>query len=50
MANTIINFEDKKINKRNFYENKNLFNFYDLYNNKILVSKKGSYGLKISLK
>ena len=41
-----INFEDKKINKGTFYKNKKLFNIYDLDVNKILVSKKESYGTK----
>ena len=34
-----INFEDKKINKSNFYKNKKLFNIHDLDVNKLLVSK-----------
>ena len=50
MSNKKIIFEDKKINKSNFYKNKKLFNLYDLDVNKILVSKKESYGLKNSLK
>ena len=41
-----INFEDKKINKSTFYKNKKLFSIYDLDVNKILVSKKESYGTK----
>ena len=41
-----INFEDKKINKSAFYKNKKLFNIHDLDANKILVSKKESYGKK----
>ena len=45
-----INFEDKKFNKSNFYKNKKLFNIHDLDVNKILVSKKESYGPKNSLK
>ena len=44
------NFDDKKINKSNFYKNKKLFNIHDLDVNKILVSKKESYGTKNSLK
>ena len=44
-----INFDDKKINKSNFYKNKKLFNMHDLDVNKILVSKKESYGTKNSL-
>ena len=40
----------KKINKSNFYKNKKLFNIHDLDVNKILVSKKESYGTKNSLK
>ena len=46
-----ISFEDnKKINKSNFYKSKKLFNMHDLAANKILVSKKESYGTKNSLK
>ena len=44
-----INFEDKKINKSNFYKSKKLFNIRDLDVNKILVSKKESHGTKNSL-
>ena len=45
-----INFEDKKINKSNFYKNKKLFKIEDIDINNILVSKKESYGTKNSLK
>ena len=45
-----INFDDKKINKSDFYRNKKLFNILDLDVNKILVSKKESYGTKNSFK
>ena len=45
-----INFEDKKINKSNFYKNKKLFKIQDLDVNKILLSQKESYGTKNSLK
>ena len=38
------------INKSNFYKNKKLFNLNDIGANKILVSKKESYGTKNSLK
>ena len=48
MSGKSINFEDKKINKSNFYENKKLFNVHDLNVNKILVSKKESYSAKNS--
>ena len=50
MTNKTRNFENKKINKRNFYKNKKLFNLHDLDVNKILVFKKESYGSKHSLK
>ena len=43
-------FQDKKINKSNFYKNKKLFNLLDLDINNILVSKKESYGTKNSPK
>ena len=50
MSGKSIRFNDKKINKSNFYKNKKLFNINDLDVNKILVSKKESYGTKKSLK
>ena len=37
------------INKSTFYKNKKLFDIHDLDVNKILVSKKESYGTKILL-
>ena len=49
MSEKSINFDDKKINKSNFYKNKKIFNIYDL-DVKILVSKKESYGTKNLLK
>ena len=49
MSGKSINFDDKKINKSNFYKNKKLFNIHDLDVNKILVSRK-EYGTKNSLK
>ena len=45
-----MNFDDKKINKSTFYKNTKLLNIHDLDVNKILVSKKKSYGTKNSLK
>ena len=39
-----MNFDDKKNNKSIFYKNKKLFNMHDLNVNRILVSKKESYG------
>ena len=50
MSGKSINFDDRKINKINFHKNKKIFNIYDLDVNKILVSKKQSYGKKNSLK
>ena len=50
MSGKSINFGDKKINNSTFYKNKKLFNTHDLDVNKILVSKKESYGAKNSLK
>ena len=49
MSGKSINFYDKKINKSNFYKNKKLFDLNDIDVNKILVSKKESYGTKNSL-
>ena len=40
MSGKSINFDDKKINKSNFYKNKKLFNLHDIDVNKIFVSKK----------
>ena len=50
MSGKCINFVDKKINKSNFYKNKKLFKIEDIDINKILASKKESYGTKTSLK
>ena len=50
MSGKSTHFDDKKINKSNFYKNKKLFNLHDIDANKILVSKKESYGTKNSLK
>ena len=46
MSGKSINFDDKKINdgKSNFYKSKKLFSLNDIDINKILVSKKESYG------
>ena len=46
MGGKEINFENKKINKSNFYKRKKLFKIEDIDINKILVSKKESYGTK----
>ena len=40
----------KKIDKSNFYKNKKLFNIHNLDANKILVSKRKSYGTENSFK
>ena len=40
MSGKNIIFDDKKINKSNFYKNKKLFNIHDIKADKILVSKK----------
>ena len=45
-----MNFDNKNINKSNFYKNKGLFNIHDLDVNKKIVSKKESYGTKNSFK
>ena len=42
--------ETKKNNKSNFYENRKIFKIDDIDVNKILVSKKESYGAKSSIK
>ena len=50
MSGKSINFEAKNINKSNFYKNKKLLKIEDIDINKILVSKKESYGTKNYLK
>ena len=45
-----INFDDKEIRKNFFYKNKKVFQTDNIDVNKILVSKKGTYGTKKSLK
>ena len=50
MSGKSINFDNKKINKSNFYKNKKLFSLNDIDANKIFVPKKESYGTKNSLK
>ena len=47
MSGMNINFEDRKIKKSDFYKNKKINNIDDIDVNKILVSKKESYGKKI---
>ena len=50
MSGKSINFNDKKINKSNFYKKKKLLKINDIDINEILVSKKESYGKKNLLK
>ena len=50
MSGKSINFDDKKINKSNFYKKIKLFNLNYIEFDKILISKKESYGTKNSLK
>ena len=52
MSESRINFDDKKIKKSDFYNNKNkkIFNINDIDVNKILVSKKEQYGKYNSFK
>ena len=50
MTGKTIIFNDKKINKSSFYRNKKLFNIDEIDVNKILVSKRESYGTKKSFK
>ena len=51
MRTNIINFRDKKILKSDFYnKNKKLFNIDDIDINKILISKKETYGKYNSFK
>ena len=50
MSGKSIKFDDIKVNKSNFYKNKKLLSLNDTDVNKILVSKKESYGTKNFLK
>ena len=50
MSGKNVIFDDKRINKSNFYKNKKLFNIYDIEVDKILISKKEPYGKKSSFK
>ena len=43
MGEKTINFNDKKINKKDFYNNKNQFKIKDIDISKILVSKPEPY-------
>ena len=44
MSGNSIKFDDKKIQKSDFYKNKKIFNINDIDINNILVSKKEKYG------
>ena len=51
MSTSNINFNDKNIKKSDFYnKNKKIFNIDDIDANKILVSKKETYGIYNSFK
>ena len=51
MCTSSINFNDKKIKKIDFYnKNKKIFNINHIDINKILLSKKGTYGQYSSFK
>ena len=50
MSGKNISFDDKKINKSDFYKNKKLNRIDDIGINNILVSQKESYGNKNSFK
>ena len=43
MSEKTINFGDKKMNKKDFYNNKKQFNIEDIDINKILISKPETY-------
>ena len=49
MSGKSINFDDKKINKSNFYKNNKLLNLNDIDVNKIVVLKKNDMVQKIHL-
>ena len=47
MSEKTINFGNKEINEKDFYNNKKQFNIKDKDTNKILISKRESYGKNI---
>ena len=50
MDGKVIDFKDKRINKKDFYRNKKLFNIKDIDINEILISEVESYGSKKNTK
>ena len=50
MSRSSINFNDEKIKKSHFYKNTKIFNIDNIDVNKILVSKKETYGKYNSFK
>ena len=50
MSRSSINFNNEKIKKSDFYKNKKIFNIDNIDVNKILVSKKETYGKYNSFK
>ena len=50
MSGKSVNFGDKNVNKSNFYKNKTQFKIDDIKVDKILISKKESYGRKKPMK
>ena len=50
MSGKNINFDDEKVRKSNFYNNKKIYKIEAIDVNHALVSKKESYGNKNSLK
>ena len=49
MSGKSINFDDKKINKSEFYKNKKAFQIDEVDDNKILVSKKDHMSQRVHL-
>ena len=49
MSGKNITFDDKKVNKRDFYKKKQLFSIYDIEVDKVLIYKKELYGKKVHL-
>ena len=46
MGGKVIDFKDKKINEKDFYNNKKQFKIKNININKILISEPESYGQK----
>ena len=47
MGKEIITFNDSEVEKHEFYQHKSAILIYDVDNNKVMVSSKFSFGIKV---